>query len=51
MPSVCTLSRLRGRDIQVLGRPDTVDHIPGNKSSNDERSAAYMISMTFSTAV
>ena len=51
MLSECTLTKPRGRDIQLVGRPVSVDHIDGNKSPNDERFAVYMISMTFSTAV
>lgn len=42
--------KAQGRDIQLIGRPVSVDHNEGNKSADDERFAAYMMSMTSSTA-
>jgi hypothetical protein len=41
----------RGGDIRVSGRPVSVDQLAGNRSPYNVRLAAYMISITPSTAV
>ncbi len=50
-PSATTLTRPKRGDILELGNPVWMEYIAGNKYFDREKSAVYIVFMTFSTVV